>query len=297
VLCVCVACCVVLCCVVLRGVVLCCVVLGWRVGVVLGWVVLSHLVLSCRVLCFVLWCCVVLCCVMLCCVVLYRVVLCCAVLCCAMREVRGAYRKPGQGLDEGYVTVPKDHRYSPAPARTARIAAGVGNGKVLMWTALEGKWTGEAAADMYKGPLLKALRKAYPSQTRFTVLEDNDPTGFKSSKGDAAKRDAHIQVFQIPARSPELNVCDYALWKEVTRRMRKQERKWAEGRRENREEYIARLRCVVLCCAVLCCAVLRCVALRRVALRCVAFRCIALRCVALRCAVLRSVALRCVVLR
>ena len=30
----------------------------------------------------------------------------------------------------------------------------------------------------------------------------------------------------MPKRSPELNVMDYAVWADVNRRMRKQEKKW-----------------------------------------------------------------------
>ena len=45
-----------------------------------------------------------------------------------------------------------------------------------------GQWTGAAAAAMYKRSGA-ALRAHYPGRTRFTILEDNDPSGYKSSKG------------------------------------------------------------------------------------------------------------------
>ena len=51
-----------------------------------------------------------------------------------------------------------------------------------------------------------------------------------------------INVFSIPRRSPDLNVCDYSLWSEVNRRMRKQEANWEFSRRETRKAYLARLR-------------------------------------------------------
>ena len=38
----------------------------------------------------------------------------------------------------------------------------------------------KAAADAYEGPVKKALQKAYPDKKSYTVLEDNDPVGFKS---------------------------------------------------------------------------------------------------------------------
>ena len=87
-----------------------------------------------------------------------------------------------------------------------------------------------------------ALTKARPGRQRWTVLEDNDPTSFKSNAGIAAKANAGITVFPIPKRSPELNVLDYAVWKGVNKRMRNQEKAWPKGKRETREQYAGRLR-------------------------------------------------------
>ena len=49
-------------------------------------------------------------------------------------------------------------------------------------------------------------------------------------------------TFDIPPRSPDLNVCDYSLWAEVSRRMRRQEKAWPAKKRETRQGYLARLR-------------------------------------------------------
>ena len=95
---------------------------------------------------------------------------------------------------------------------------------------------------MYEGPIFKALKRQYPRRTPWNVLEDNDPAGFKASKGVQAKAAVGIKVFPIPRRSPDLNICDYALWLEVNRRMRKQEANWSTARRETRKAYLARLR-------------------------------------------------------
>ena len=111
----------------------------------------------------------------------------------------------------------------------------------MMWSNIEGSWNGAKAAAMYKGPLVRALRKSYPKRTQFTVLEDNDPTGLKSKLAAHAKKTAGLAVFRIPPRSPDLNVCDYALWKEVNKRMRRQERSWSTKKTETREAYIQRL--------------------------------------------------------
>ena len=86
------------------------------------------------------------------------------------------------------------------------------------------------------------MKRGYPGRARFTILEDNDPVGFRSTKGLQAKTSAKLTVFEIPRRSPDLNVCDYALWRMVIKKMRSEEAAWPKKKRETREEYIARLR-------------------------------------------------------
>ena len=160
----------------------------------------------------------------------------------AQREVRGAYRQPGQGLDAAYVVAPKDVRYHPN-VHSAKIAGGVGSdGRVVLWEMLKGKWSGDAAAKLYEGPVRRALSRANPRKRMFTLLEDNDPTGWKSGKAVAAKKKARIEVFTIPKRSPDLSVMDYAIWKAVTTRMRRQEQKFAANKVESKVEYLDRLK-------------------------------------------------------
>ena len=45
----------------------------------------------------------------------------------------------------------------------------------------------------------------------------------------------------MPKRSPDLNVMDYAVWSEIERRMREQERKWPAHKRETRVAFGKRL--------------------------------------------------------
>ena len=92
----------------------------------------------------------------------------------AQREIRGAYRKPGQGLHKGYVKPPKALKYNPG-VKSGLLAAGIGGKKVLVWEEIKGRWNGNSAIDLYKGPILRALKKAFPSRKKFTILEDNDP--------------------------------------------------------------------------------------------------------------------------
>ena len=160
----------------------------------------------------------------------------------ASEGVRGAYRAPGQGLEAPYVRQDRRMKYNPG-ARGVSVLAGVGQKKVLVWEYIDGHpWNSTTAAAMYKGPIAAALRKVYPNKRKWTVLEDNDPAGFKSRKGMAAKTEARIETFDIPKRSPALNVCDYAHWAEVNRRMRRQERALPASRREARRSFLARLR-------------------------------------------------------
>ena len=65
---------------------------------------------------------------------------------------------------------------------------------------------------------------------------------FRSKAGLRAKEEAGLKVFQIPKRSPQLNMCDYALWKEVDKRMRSQEKRFLPSFRESRVAFLKRLR-------------------------------------------------------
>ena len=112
-----------------------------------------------------------------------------------------------------------------------------------MWHEVKGRWNGAAAAKMYAGPLRRALEKAHPTvRGSWRVLEDNDPTGYKSGRAEAAKKEVGIQSFNLPKRSPDLNPLDFSLWAEVNKRMRAKEQDWPKSKKESRKEYLARLR-------------------------------------------------------
>ena len=160
----------------------------------------------------------------------------------AQRATFGAYRAPGEGLDAGYVKAKGSLNYNTG-ARSLLVVGGVGHGKVLMWHSVpNSRWNGKAAADMYTKSLLPGLKATCPGQTRFQILEDNDPSGFKSKRGTAAKAASKLRVLEIPRRSPDLSVMDYAIWSEINRRMRRQEQKWPKSKRESRSQFAARLR-------------------------------------------------------
>ncbi len=93
------------------------------------------------------------------------------------------------------------------------------------WHVLEKKRRGERAAAAYRGPTLQGLLRTWPGKRICHTLEGNGPTGFKARAGVGAKKEVGIKAFEIPKRSPDLNVCDYALQAAVNRKTRRQERR------------------------------------------------------------------------
>ena len=112
------------------------------------------------------------------------------------------------------------------------------NCKVKLWHYLPTRWSGAVAADLYKGPLRRALKSAHPHKDAFKILEDNDRTGYKSKKGVAAKKTAKISTITYPRYSPDLNPLDFFLWNEVERKMGEQK----APANEKAEAYKCRLR-------------------------------------------------------
>ena len=158
----------------------------------------------------------------------------------AKRVVRGVYRKKGKSLRPGHVK-PNSKLHLGLGGRGILKGGGVGNGKVLVWHTIDESWSGETAAGFYKDVVRPALDEHYGAKRKYCILEDNDPTGNHSNKGKAAKQAASLQLLALPKRSPDLNVMDYAVWAEVERRMRAQEKKWPAGKHETRAEFERRL--------------------------------------------------------
>ena len=161
----------------------------------------------------------------------------------AKRHVRFVLRKKGKKasrIKSCYVKPPGKLRAGGLVKGVLKLG-GVGGGKVLVWETIEGRWSGNKAAEVYADVIEPALKKKYPSKIRFTILEDNDPTGNMSKKGIAAKAAAKMDLLRIPKRSPDLNVLDYHIWSAVERLMRKQEQNMKDARSETRSEFIRRL--------------------------------------------------------
>ena len=63
----------------------------------------------------------------------------------------------------------------------------------------------------------------------YTILEDNDSTGYKSSKARAAKEELHIKPMDFPRFSPDLSPMDFSLWTAIEGRMDGRAPKGAES--------------------------------------------------------------------
>ena len=162
----------------------------------------------------------------------------------ARRSCRGAYQIKGKAPKPWLVKPKSGNVKFPAPGVV--VTAAIINGKVRFWKYVEGNWNGERAAEMYTD-LAKALARAYPSHAvkpgaTWSVLEDNDPSGYKSRKGLTSKEHAGIVTDDLPRRSPDLNPLDYSLWALINKKMREQEAQFPEGHKETVEEFKARLR-------------------------------------------------------
>ena len=161
----------------------------------------------------------------------------------AKRSVRGAYRKKGTKADsiKSCFVKPSPKLRTSVGTKGVLKMGGVGGGQVLVWETIEGTWSGDMAADMYKNVVKLALEERYPGTSKFTTLEDNDPIGNMSKKGKAAKAVSKLGVLTIPKRSPDLNVLDFSIWSTVERLLRKQERSMKHDKHETREAFIKRL--------------------------------------------------------
>ena len=151
-------------------------------------------------------------------------------------KVRFVLRKGSEGLKKGYTK--QDKRKHRTNLGGVSLVAGIIKGKVRIWHYLDGKWSGPKAAEVYKKAVGPALVRAHGRKRSYTIIKDNDPTGYKSNDAKQAKKDLNIAPIEFPTYSPDLNACDYALWDEVERCMAQQ----VAPPREAIEGFKARLR-------------------------------------------------------
>ena len=159
------------------------------------------------------------------------------------RSVRGAYRSGGQALESHLVKPKESQKY---PAKGVMVTAVVLKGRVRFFHVTEGRWNGAKACEMYT-ELSKAMRRTFPDlaakpRTKWTVLEDNDPAGYKAGVAVSKKEALGINVLALPPRSPDLNILDYYVWSAISKRLRQQEALFPCNKKETMPAFIRRLR-------------------------------------------------------
>ena len=138
------------------------------------------------------------------------------------RRVRFHLRTPAEGLKKGF-TKPSGKKHAMNTGAKLKVMAGISRCRVVLWEYFECNWTAQVAARMYRGPVKRALVRNFGKKKRYHIVEDNDPTGYKSKVAPDAKADMNIEAEAFPRYSPDLNPLDYFLWEEVQNRMSKTE--------------------------------------------------------------------------
>ena len=130
-------------------------------------------------------------------------------------RVRWHLRTPDEGVEPGF-TKPNTRKHRQNVGGNLLVCAGIIKNRVRLWHYLpDQKWNAEIAAKTYSGPIIKALKRNHGAKRFYKVLEDNDPTGYKSKKAVDEKRKLSIKAVQFPRYSPDLNPLDFFLWNEV----------------------------------------------------------------------------------
>ena len=113
------------------------------------------------------------------------------------RDNRGMTRGTATGQPQwqpqervlGPAAVRLKSRVPPTPGSTA---------KNLRCHVVDGRWNAGVAARMYQEGLAPALRKAYPKQRSFLILEDNHLTGYKAKLSIEAKARLRLSIRRPP---------------------------------------------------------------------------------------------------
>ena len=155
----------------------------------------------------------------------------------AKQSIHGHLRTPSEGL-QPECTKPGRKKNKMNTGASVNVCAGITNSKVALWEHLPQKWNGENAANLYKGAIYRTLKRQRGTKRKYIVLEDNDPSGYKSGKAKTAKREPKIDAIPFPAYSPDRNPLDYSIWSEINRRMLRS----APAKVESVTAYKARLR-------------------------------------------------------
>ena len=153
------------------------------------------------------------------------------------KSVRFHLRTRSEGIKKHF-TKPNGKKNRINPGASVNVCAGISNGRIAFWHYLPSTWNATVAAATYRGPILRALRRCRGEKDSYLLLEDNDPSGYKSKKACEAKAEVGIRTMEFPRYSPELNPMDYFVWNEINTKMLKSRVKGFESIKK----YKARLR-------------------------------------------------------
>ena len=132
-------------------------------------------------------------------------------------KVTSHLRKAKERVRCGFTTPRVKHSFLGMPSAT--VSAAVARDRVIMWHVVPGSWSGQTAATMCKGPLLRSLQRVWGDRRQYTIIEDGDRTGYQSNRGQLAKAEARLHSQTLPPRTPALMPLDYSIWQKIERRM------------------------------------------------------------------------------
>ena len=150
-------------------------------------------------------------------------------------KVTGHLRLPSEGVEHGFTRPRTEHSFLGIPS--IQICAAVAKDRVILWHDCGKKWNGAVAAEIYRGVLLKALRRTWGARESFVIVEDGDRKGYQTHKAIQAKKDVSIKSMVLPPRSPSLMPLDASIWTRIDAQMTET----APAGRENKEDFIRRL--------------------------------------------------------
>ena len=143
----------------------------------------------------------------------------------ASQTVRGIYRSKNSKSGLEPFRVKKKVKERQAVGGGIFVQAGIcGPQRKMFWHVVKGKWGAQAATEMY-GKLHTFLRASYPDRRKWIVIEDNDPSGFRSKMAIRKKKECNLVPIELPKRSPDLQPMDYAVWAGINKKMRESEKR------------------------------------------------------------------------
>ena len=104
------------------------------------------------------------------------------------RGRRGGHLRTRSEGNSKEFTKPKGNKNRVNPGARVNVAAVIINNRVKVWHYLPRRWCGAAASDLYKDVVYPAMRKCRGAKATYRIVEDNDPTGYKSGAAMETKK-------------------------------------------------------------------------------------------------------------